>query len=170
MRRVLVTLAAAFFTSAHPLAAQECQIPVLRRGPDGFSLRFDTVPAGASKTLQPGQSERVITVIVPVSTGMSGDIVRGADTSALQLRCDDDAIRVFKSARGEGEGREVMTGDRDAYARYDIRVNVVSQDGVEAAFWIRDGRLGRADGPVIDMFKGMVPLEAGDVVVTTEIR
>jgi len=169
MRSQLVIIVLALLATVE-VVAQDCQVPVLRRSADGFSLRFETVPAGESLALMPGQPERVVTAIVPASPGTSGDIVRGADNGMILLRCDGDQVRVFVTPPEGGAAREAMTGERNSYGRYVLRVNVVAEDGEEAAFWVRNGRIEHADGPVIDMFKGMVPLEEGDVVVTTEIR
>ena len=172
MKRMLHAVSLFLVATLIPSAAawgQDCSVPVLRRGPDGFSLRMEAVPAGQSGVLIRGAEERVITVIVPVSAGVSGDVVRGTEDEVLVIRCDEDQIRVLSGPAGGGSVEEVMAAPKDAFHRYALRVNALGEDGERAAFWVRDGSTGPDNGPVIDMFRGMVPLEEGDVSVTTEV-
>jgi hypothetical protein len=153
-----------------PLASQACEVPVVRRGPQGFSLSLESVKDGGSLALLPQGEERVLTPIIPVGQGMSGDIVRGSENDLLLLRCGDGKVRVFRSPRGGGAAEEVMEGEVENLTRFDLRVNLVGQDGGEAVFEVLDGEVIRARGPVLNMFQGKVPLEEGDVAVTTQVN
>ncbi len=157
-------------TGTPSLAAQECDIPVLRQGPRGFSLQLERVPEGESAVLLREGAERVVTAVLPQGSGLAGDVVRGSESSALVLRCDPGRLRVLVAGPGGGDAREVMSADRDAFDRYEVRVNAVRGDGAEAVFVVRGGVIEPIDGPALDMFQGRVPLEPGDVAVTTETR
>jgi hypothetical protein len=154
---------------ASPLASQDCLVPVVRRGPQGFTLGIETVEEGGAVALFTQGDSRVIAPIIPVGPGVSGDIVKASETDVLLLRCVDGVIRVMSTPPDGGVAEERMRGQAEDLTRYTLRVNIVAQDGEEAAFQLSNGTVTPADGPVLNMFGGMVPLEAGDVVLTTQV-
>jgi hypothetical protein len=170
MRHAATLLALIAFAAPVPAFAQDCRIPILRHGIDGFSVSYEEVADGSSRVLIPGSAARVITPIVPVSEGMSGDVVRASEEGLLMLRCEEDMIRVLAVPEGGGAAEEVMSGPRDARSRWVVRVNAIASGGERAAFQLREHGAELDDGPVIDLFQGRVPLEEGDVVVTIETR
>jgi hypothetical protein len=57
-------------------------------------------------------------------------------------------------------------------ASVDIRVSVVAGNGTRKAFYIWGGETAEPDvsGPAIDLFRGQIPLESGDYIITTDTR
>lgn len=114
--------------------------------------------------------DEVITVVIPLGVGQSGDLMKKEMRSGeITIRSAAGELHISKK---QDDGREmsypvVRIEDLPAY---DIRVNVAGGDGTKKAFRIsRYEDYETDDGPVIDMFAGMIPLEEGDYSITLEI-
>jgi predicted aspartyl protease len=114
--------------------------------------------------------EDVITVLIPLGAGRSGDLVKSEMRSGeITIRSSGGELHISKK---QADGREisfpvVKIADLPAY---DMRVNIAGGDGTKKAFRIsRYDDAETDDGPVIDMFAGRIPLEDGDYSITLEI-
>jgi predicted aspartyl protease len=125
---------------------------------DGDTAEFDMTP-----------SSGYITVLLPFGVGQSGEVVQSAKPKAKAVvHCDGGFIRTIYY-RDDGTEHSMPAITVEDMASHNMRVNVTTADGPQAAFLIRAGSVvDRADGPVIDMFRGLIPLEEGDYSVTVE--
>jgi len=123
---------------------------------DGDELTFD----GAD----------VITVVVPVGTGQSGDLVKKDQRDgSFTIRSVDGELLISKK-RSDGREMSYPPVKIADLSGYDLRVNIAGGEGTKMAFMISGYDETRVDdGPVIDMFAGMIPLEDGDYSITLEI-
>jgi predicted aspartyl protease len=113
----------------------------------------------------------VITFIIPFGTGQSGDVVqRSEGAKSCRVTTTGGELQVTVQ-RPDGTERALPTVKIGDLRNYLIRVNVTGANGVSKAFMIRDyEKFGVDDGPVIDMFRGMIPLQPGDYSITTEVK
>jgi len=114
--------------------------------------------------------EDVITVLIPLGAGQSGDLVKSEMRSGeITIRSSGGELHISKK---QADGREIsfpVVKIEDLPA-YDMRVNIAGGDGTKKAFRIsRYDNAETDDGPVIDMFAGRIPLEDGDYSITLEI-
>ena len=132
-----------------------------------FYLEPVSINEGVKKSFK--QSD-IITFIIPVGVGKSGDIVQAIEKNNI--------INIY----GAGGEMEVSIVDESGNQRflpkvkysdlqsYFIRVNVISGNGRKKAFYIKNyNEYGDADGPVFDLFGGRIPMAEGDYSVTTEV-
>jgi hypothetical protein len=151
------------FSQAH--SADDCRIAVLREAGDGVVLEMVPISETEPRTFGAGE---IITVVLPFGVGMSGDLVRGEDAGAIEVRCAGGEIRAT-SYRADGGAHDLPPASVADLARYDLRVNVTSGTGSKQAFLIRAYQDIEVDeGPVIDMFGGALPMGPGDYSITTE--
>jgi hypothetical protein len=114
--------------------------------------------------------DEVITLVIPLGTGQSGDLVKKEMRSGvITIRSAGGELHI---TRNNDSGKEMAypAVKIEDLPEYDIRVNVAGGDGTREAFRIsRYEDYDTDDGPVIDMFAGMIPLEEGDYSITLEI-
>ena len=114
--------------------------------------------------------EDVITVVIPLGIGQSGDLVkREMRNGTFTISTAGGRLDISKKHE---DGREMAypTVEIADLPAYDVRVNIAGGDGVKKAFRIsRYEDAEEDDGPVIDMFAGRIPLEDGDYSITLEI-
>jgi hypothetical protein len=147
--------------------APGCKVFYLVEGDESVQLEAVDVPENEMKVLA---GEDVITIVVPVDVGTSGDLVQGAEGKGLPLvRCQGGELRImFQDA--DGNRREYPGVKMSDLYQYDIRVNVTGVE-LKEAFMIRGYETFEVDnGPVLDLFGGRFPLAEGDYSITTETR
>ncbi len=114
--------------------------------------------------------EDVITVLIPLGVGQSGDLVKSEMRSGeITIRSSGGELHISKK---QVDGREISfpVVKIEDLSAYDMRVNIAGGDGTKKAFRIsRYDDVETDDGPVIDMFAGRIPLEDGDYSITLEI-
>jgi hypothetical protein len=147
--------------------ADAAHVFVLREAFGEIEIEKVRIRDGETLTLD---GEEMITVVVPLGVGQSGDLVKkGMRTGKISITSEDGMLKIVKSEEGGKKMAypEVAIEDLSAY---DMRVNVAGGDGTKKAFMIsRYDEAEDDDGPVIDMFAGMIPLEEGDYSITLEI-
>jgi len=153
-----------------PARAQTCTVPLLMRGPDGFSVELLRVPADQVRVFPPGGVPALVAPILLVGRGMAGDLVAAAEPRVVAIRCTAGEVRVSLRAPDGSGPRDLPAVAASNYARYELRVNVTDDRKQGVAFLVREGRVERADGPVLDIFQGQVPMAPGDVAITLEVR
>jgi hypothetical protein len=156
---LVITLSSSAALSAH--------IFLLRETFGGVEIEKVEIDGGDVMTLD---GEDVITVVIPLGIGQSGDLVkRDMRNGTITIRSTGGELHISKKS---DDGREmafpvIRIEDLPAY---DVRVNIAGGDGTKKAFRInRYEEAETDDGPVIDMFAGMIPLEDGDYSITLEI-
>jgi hypothetical protein len=147
-------------------ACEDCRVMVLRESESGVVLERVTLVEGEELVFEPGE---VVSVILPFGVGMSGDVIQAENrTAAIGVLCDGGYIRTTIRPDG-GEPRllpDVLLADA---IELDMRVNVTPGEGEKRAFVVRGYEtVESADGPVVDMFGGAIPISAGEYSITTE--
>ena len=135
----------------------------LSRNGDTFKIEWFDVPQGAEVTLP----SEVISPILPISVGQSGDIVQEAQRSARVVVKNTLKGIVVDAYRPDGSVRNNPPVTLASLRSYDIRVNVTAWNGLRKAFVIQGyASVADAEGPVIDLFRGMIPLQTNDISTT----
>jgi len=116
-----------------------------------------------------GGSSENISLVIPVSEGVSGDFAKASDKSVMIARNKSGSL-VISVQKADGTQKELISKSAEELSKYDIRVNItgLSQKKV---FSIKEYETITEDtnSPVIDMFKGQIPMGEGDYSITTEI-
>lgn len=150
--------------------AADCTLYVLQHQDNTLFLEPLTIAVQETQVLPLTPESGNITLIMPFGLGKSGEVAQRARQPQMGIvRCTPEALQVtYRWANGRERALpEVRLAD---WATYDMRINVTAFDGTEEAFWIRAGHeVTRAEGPVLDMFGGQVPLQTGDYALTTEV-
>jgi hypothetical protein len=148
-------------------AATAAHIFLVTESIGGPQIERIEIDDGEVKSLD---GDEVLTVVLPLGIGQSGDLVkRDMRGGSLTISSVGGEILVVKR---NPDGKEieypaVKIADLPAY---NIRVNITGGDGFKRAFYISLYEEAEVDdGPVIDMFAGMIPLEDGDYSITLEI-
>ncbi|MCP5066420.1 MAG: hypothetical protein GY946_07620, partial [bacterium] len=114
--------------------------------------------------------ERVISFILPLGSGQSGDLVKAADPKARLLVSSSEQGITVSVKRPDGTTRSYPEISYADLAAVDIRLNIISGSGDKLAYMLRGYESVESDsGPVIDMFRGMIPMAPGDYTVTSEV-
>lgn len=111
----------------------------------------------------------VITIILPISAGKAANFVKPLDRQGIIIvKNNDDLLNVtFRSS--DGEEKTLPSLPYDKLKTFQIRVNIISGKGYKKAFVIDNYDLiTEDDGPVLDIFGGMIPMEDNDYSITTE--
>jgi len=170
IRVTALVLGLALAGGAGSAVGQSCPLYVLERSGGSFVIREDTVPDGeASVYMWPGD---FVSLILPWSAGQSGDVVQEAQgRGATAARCERGTLTVTVQQPGK-EPRVLPPLEAASVRRYRMRVSVHPGSGSPVAFIVHpDGSIARDTlAPPTDMFRGSVPLQPGDVSITTEIR
>jgi hypothetical protein len=148
-------------------AARSAHIFLLRETFGGVEIERVEIDGGDVMTFG---AEDVITVVIPLGIGQSGDLVkRDMRNGTITIRSTGGELHISKK---QDDGREMAFPviRIEDLPSYDVRVNIAGGDGTKKAFRIdRYEEAETDDGPVIDMFAGMIPLEDGDYSITLEI-
>jgi hypothetical protein len=150
-----------------PSAALPAHFFLLRESIGGVDLEKVEISEGGELTFDGAD---VITVVIPVGTGQSGDLIKKDMRNGL-ITVRSAGGELLISRRQDG-GREMAYPPVkiEDLREYDVRVNIAGGNGTKKAFMISMyDEPGDDDGPVIDMFAGVTPLEDGDWSITLEV-
>lgn len=171
MARLLCLLTTAILLIPTPLfASSDCTLYVLQKRDDGLRISSIQIAENATHVLSMAATSGNIALLMPFGLGKSGEIAQRArqPVSAL-VRCHPGAIQTTYQWANDLT-KTLPEVDLASWATYDMRINVTAFDGVQQAFWIRGGQeVAHAEGPILDMFGGQVPLQTGDYSITTEV-
>lgn len=167
MSGLRLALATLLFAGVAPHAHAQCRSWFVARTANTIELRARTVAPGAADTV-PLDGTPIVTVVLAVSEGQAGDIVQRARGGQVVSRCQRDTLVV--SLLRDGAARELMRQPLATLQARRVVVNVTGGDGVTAR-WRLDGweKAARDNAPVVDMFRGAVPMGAGDHAITTVV-
>lgn len=168
---LLTALALALLAPASPAPADGgCVVPLVVRTAAGPGIELMPVAEGATEALSVGPESKPVTALLPLSPGLSGNLVRAADRGTLELSCGPDHLRTVLR-RPDGTSRSLPDVPRENLRRLALRVSVTTADGHARVFEVATGDV-RADvaGPAMDLFRGRVPMEPGDYAITMEAR
>lgn len=158
--RLLLT----FLLAPVPAVAVNLHLLVERGG--DVALEAVAVPAGGELVVD---RPDLVTCVLPFGLGQSGDLVpKGRRPARLVARVVGGNLLV-EITGGDGRARSLPPVAVADLALLDLRVNVTGAGGRQRAFLVAgNGPATAADGPVLDMFGGKIPLAAGDWSLTTE--
>jgi predicted aspartyl protease len=163
----------AFLFLAQPLRAMsessECRLFVLKKTAEGYAIEAISINDNGVIVLPINKSSDIISLILPYAPGRSGDFVRLSDAHLVTVHYVQGEIRV-KVRKPDNTERSMPTLKAADLKRFDVRVNVTGTDS-KKAFFIRGGERVEPDdtGPVLDMFKGTIPIGPGDYSLVLEI-
>ena len=155
------------FTQA--VLTQQSSVPVFLLKSVNSALEMEKVNIAEGETKIFMRDGENITLILAVSTGMSGDFVKSDDKSILIARYKEGKL-VISVQKQDGTQKELLSKTPDELSKYDIKVNVTSPS-IKKVFVISgyDNISEDNSSPVIDMFQGKIPMNEGDYSITTEI-
>jgi hypothetical protein len=171
MRQIHRVLAWLFFAvfpfSAVAAASAACGLYVLKKSHDGVTIERVPLADGEERVLNDSD---IITFVLPLSPGQSGDLIQQSrPRGTITARCRNNALKVTVRMP-DGQVRDMPEQPLEQLQQYDVRVNVVGGDGSRNVFVIEAyASNAEGEGPVIDMFGGIVPMEPGDYSVTLEV-
>lgn len=141
----------------------------LRMAEGGVTIEKMALTDGQDLNLFCDSKGGVIDVIFPVGPGGSGSLARFTDERTITAKQSGKEISVLDRARS---GRQWQRPARsiDDLHNYDIRVSVISHEGLRKAFLIRGYKDVVADpvNLVVDLFAGKIPTQPGDYLIHTE--
>jgi hypothetical protein len=166
-RSILILAALLSVLTVAAASAEDCRVMVLREVDGEVLLEAVPLSAGEARVFEHGE---IITVVLPVGVGMSGDLIQASNLeNSISVACEDGVIRTSVSTP-DGETRALPELALADAAALDLRVNVTPGEGEKRAFLVRGYEtVLPAEGPVVDMFGGAIPIGAGEFSITTEV-
>lgn len=168
-RNVVVSTLVLLLAAALPVAAHaSAEIYVLRLTSQGLRLDPVAIADGQTLTFTLGLESNVVDLVLPFSPGHSGNLTqREKGPAVLRVTRTGDTL-IPRLTKADGTSRNLPEVSLAALQRYAIRVNVTGARE-KAVFVIEDGAARRADGPVVDIFGGKIPIGPHDYAITTVV-
>lgn len=124
-----------------------------------------------NNTVQVINDKDVVSVILSWGEGMSGDVIFKEKRNGMFIVQNKDGLLRVKYRDESGNEKSLPEVKIEMLKRYNIRINITSENGMKKAFLIKNYEVvNDDDGPVIDMFGGKIPLNEGDYSITTESK
>ncbi len=149
-------------------AGEACILFLLKEEAGDLSIERLVLGEGEVQVVQIDSTSEAITLLTPVSVGRSGEVVqRSANRYLVVSRCQHGTVRTTVRVNAGEERTLPPTVD---WTQHDVRVNVTGGEGMQRVFRMRGGAPAEiADGPVLDLFGGQLPLQPRDYAITTEV-
>lgn len=158
-----------FLFASFDCFSQTVSVFLIKSVNNTLSLEKIDLAENEVQVFQRGGGSENISLVIPVSEGISGDFAKASDKSVMIARNKAGTL-VISVQKPDGTQKELISKTSSELIKYDIKVNItgVSQKKV---FNIKgyDKITEDNDSPVIDMFNGQIPMSEGDYSVTTEI-
>jgi hypothetical protein len=139
---------------------------ILTEKDEGIEFRREWINDGASLKLK---NPSIISVIMPLSEGKSANLVRPPDREGTMVLTNTNGSITISFHAADGKVRNLPPVKHSDLYGYRTRVNVIAGDGTKKAFRIdRYTDIYTDNGPVLDLFGGMIPMEPGDYSITLE--
>jgi predicted aspartyl protease len=167
--RSLATLLLSGAVSAMPASGDEPHLHRLYLDSAGFRLEPLRLKEGESRTFIIDRDSELVDVIYTVGPGTSGSVIqRSKGATTVTIRRDQDTYHLTSESAAGRSNTPPPLAIADL-GTYRVRLDITAADGRKRAFVIKNGLHVRneIDGPVMDMFQGMIPLGPGDVSITT---
>jgi hypothetical protein len=160
----------ALFTGGVSGHAATCNVFLLKETGSQLAIEKVILEDGEVTVFSVSATSEHITVLLPFGIGQSGDIIQRSRAEGVGIvKCSDGEIH-HSYRRSDGSEKPMPVVSMADMMEYDMRVNIIGASGIREAFWIRAGQsIAKADGPVIDMFRGAIPLQEGDYSITIEV-
>lgn len=169
-RLIVIALSAAVFLSGHCLsvpAAESQHLFLVRETISGAEVDRVRLPEGEAVILDGAD---IVTVVLPLGVGQSGDLVKKDQRGGSFVAMYKEGELRIKKIDNDGKEIHFPPVKAEDLQEFNIRVNISAGDGAKAVYLIRGYEaVDSDDGPVIDMFGGMIPMEMGDYSITLEI-
>lgn len=146
----------------------ECRLFLLKKTKTDFVLEAVSLKENEVQVFSIGKSSDVLTAILPYAPGRSGDFIQGDESRFLVVHYVDGELRP-RVRKSDGSERALPPLKAADLVRYDIRINITGKNAKKALLLSAGGRVEPADGPVLDMFGGQIPLGDNDYAITLEI-
>ncbi len=113
----------------------------------------------------------VITLVYPISIGKAANFVTPADRQGVIIvKNINNQLNITYRSK-DGREKSFPSPPFSKLKTFQIRVNITSGKGYKKAFVIDNYDIIREDdGPVLDIFAGMIPMHADDYSITTETK
>jgi hypothetical protein len=150
-------------------ALEEPHLHLLYLDSAGFRLEPLQLQSGESRSFVIDRESELVDVIYTVGVGTSGNVIQRSTTRyTLTIRRDDDSYHLISSTDAGRSGARPPLSVADL-GTYRVRLDITAADGRKKAFVIDAGNRVRDNisGPVMDMFRGLVPLAPGDLSIVT---
>lgn len=149
--------------------SQTVSVFLLKSVDNELSIEKITLAENETKVFVKGTGSENISLILPVSAGISGDFSKAGDKSVIIARYKDGKL-IISVQKSDGTQKELLSKTPDELKEYDIKVNVTGFS-TKKVFNISRYDIITEDNnaPVIDMFQGKIPIGEGDYSITTEI-
>jgi len=113
----------------------------------------------------------VISIILPISEGNAADVAKYSDRDGVIIAKNNKGKINITFRSSDGKEKEYPSVSYEDLKTYQTRVNIINGSGYKQAFIIDNYDIIREDnGPVVDLFRGMIPLEAKDYSITLETK
>lgn len=112
----------------------------------------------------------IISVVFPVSPGLSGDFVKLSEKKILVVRNVNDEL-IFSLKNADGTLKEILKAPVNTLSQNDYKINLVSKD-LRKAFKISayETISEDKDSPVMNMFGDKITPQENEFIITTEIK
>lgn len=149
--------------------SQSVSVFLLKSVYNELSIEKITLADNETKVFVKGTGSENISLILPVSAGISGDFSKAGDKSVMIARFKEGKL-IISVQKQDGTQKELLSKTPDELKNYDIKVNVTGFN-TKKVFNISNYDIITEDNnsPVIDMFQGKIPIGEGDYSITTEI-
>ena len=113
----------------------------------------------------------VITIILPISPGKAANFIKPSDRKGVIIVKNNNGRYDITFKSQDGKEKSFPYPSYETLRTFQIRVNIINGKGYKQAFIIDDyDRIKEDDGPVLDIFAGLIPLEANDYSITLETK
>jgi len=150
---------------------QAADIPVFLLTKENNTLAIEKVMIadGQTQAFITGNGSDIITVILPVSAGLSGDFSKGTESRVITARNKEGKL-IISLQKADGTLKELLSKTADELKKYEIKVNITGLNAKKVFVISKYDTVNEDNNsPVIDMFQGKIPMSEGDFSITTEI-
>jgi len=164
-----ITAAVIFFFTALSCFTQTVSVFLIKSVNNDLEIEKIDLSENEVQVFPRGGGSENISLVIPVSVGISGDLSKAADKSVIVAR-NKSGLLVISVQKPDGTQKDLISKSASELADYDIRVNITGTSQ-KKVFNIKnyDKITEDNESPVIDMFKGQIPMSEGDYSITTEI-
>ncbi len=167
MKNILT--AAIFMIIGLSIYSQSVPVFLIKSVNNVLSLEKIEIADNETKVFVKGNGSENISLVLPVSTGISGDFSKSEDKSIMIARFKDGNL-IISVQKPDGTQKELLSKTPEELKNYDIKVNVTGFSTKKVFNISRYDVISEDNSaPVIDMFQGKIPLSEGDYSITTEI-